>query len=58
MSRTTDAAIDHQNREAELEAIMQERDELAALEWVAKNPAKALLAAVLASPKYQHKLNS
>lgn len=53
MSRATDAAIDHQNSEAELEVLYAEREELAALEWVAKNPRKALVAVVLASPKYQ-----
>jgi hypothetical protein len=52
MSKTTDQAIDMQNAFDVMEQIQAERDELAALEWIAKNPRKAFYAAVCASPVY------
>lgn len=47
MSRTTDAAIEHQNLQDLLEEVYAEREELAALEWIAKNPNKAIATALL-----------
>jgi hypothetical protein len=47
MSRTTDAAIEHQNLYDMMEEIEAERRELAALEWIAKNPNKAIAAGLL-----------
>ena len=52
MSKTTDAAIDHQNMHDMMEEVYAAREELAALEWIAKNPRKAFLAAVCAAPAY------
>jgi hypothetical protein len=47
MSRTTDAAIEHQNLQDLLEEVYAEREELAALEWITKNPNKAIATALL-----------
>jgi hypothetical protein len=47
MSRTTDAAIEHQSLQDLLEEVYAEREELAALEWIAKNPNKAIATALL-----------
>lgn len=47
MSKTTDAAIDHQNYMQAMEEIDAERNELAAMEWIAKNPNKAMAVAII-----------
>ena len=53
MSKTTDAAIDFQNHMQAMDEIDAKRNELAAIEWIAKNPTKALTIVVLNSPRYQ-----
>jgi len=47
MSKTTDWAMDAQAAFDAMERIQAERDELAALEWIAKNPNKAIAAGLL-----------
>jgi hypothetical protein len=58
MSKTTDAAIEHQNLYDMMEEVYAAREELAALEWIAKNPNKAIATALLVKNGIKDALHS
>lgn len=53
MSKTTDLAVNYHNFMDEMEAIERAREEDMAMNWIARNPSKAFMAALMAAPKLE-----